>query len=98
MGEWGGRRDRSRGLAGGVGRWVDRACEVTSKRVQWEGETQTLKGGFVTGKEDLNSIARLEQGGLRAERKESLDKWNFRSLAIAMAEIVRIRGTVFRPL
>jgi hypothetical protein len=46
----------------------------------------------------LNSIARLEQGGLRAERKESMDKWNFRSLAIAMAEIVRIRGTVFRPL
>jgi hypothetical protein len=31
----------------------------------------------------------LEQGGLRAERKESLDEWNFASLAIAMAEIVK---------
>jgi hypothetical protein len=59
-------------------------------RVQWEGETQTLRGGFVTGKEDLNSVTRLEQGGLRAERKESLDEWNFRSLAVVMAEIVKI--------
>jgi hypothetical protein len=49
-----------------------------------------LKWGFVTGKEDLNSITRLEQGGLRAERKESLDEWNFRSLAVVMAEIVKI--------
>jgi hypothetical protein len=39
---------------------------------------------------DLNNITRLEQGGLRAERKESLDEWNFRSLAIAMAEIVKL--------
>jgi hypothetical protein len=39
--------------------------------------------------EDLNSITRLEQGGLRAERKESLDLWNFGSLAVAMAEIVK---------
>jgi hypothetical protein len=60
--------------------------------------------GFVAGKEDLNSVTRLEQGGLRAERKESLDEWNFWSLAIAMAEIVKtkkcvkIRSTVFRPL
>jgi hypothetical protein len=30
--------------------------------------------GFVAGKEDLNSITGLEQGGLRAERKESLDE------------------------
>jgi hypothetical protein len=37
----------------------------------------------------LNSITRLEQGGMRAERKKSLDEWNFRSLAIAMAEIVK---------
>jgi hypothetical protein len=50
-------------------------------------ERHRLLMGFVTGKEDLNSITRLEQGGLRAERKESLDKWNFRSLAIAVAEI-----------
>jgi hypothetical protein len=48
-----------------------------------------LRGSFVTGKEDLNSITRLEQGGLRAERKESLDEWNFRSLAVVMAEIVK---------
>jgi hypothetical protein len=46
--------------------------------------------GFVTGKEDLNSVTRLEEGGSRAERKESLDKWNFRSLAIVMEEIVKI--------
>jgi hypothetical protein len=26
---------------------------------------------------------------LRAERKESLDEWNFRSRAVAMAEIVK---------
>jgi hypothetical protein len=46
--------------------------------------------GVVTGKEDLNGFVRLEQGELRAERKESLDEWNFRPLAIAMAEIVNI--------
>jgi hypothetical protein len=38
----------------------------------------------------LNSVTRLEQGGLKAERKKSLDGWNFRSLAVAMAEIVKI--------
>jgi hypothetical protein len=38
----------------------------------------------------LNGITRLEQGGSKAERKESLDEWNFRSLATAMAEIVNI--------
>jgi hypothetical protein len=75
---------------GGVGRWADGAREVTSKRVQWEGETQTLRGGFVVGKEDLNSVTRLEQGGLRAERKESLNLCNLRPLAIGMAEIVKI--------
>jgi hypothetical protein len=32
----------------------------------------------------------LEQGGLRAERKKSLDERNFGSLAIALAEIVKI--------
>jgi hypothetical protein len=37
-----------------------------------------------------NSVTRLEQGGSRAERKESLDEWNFGSLAVAMAEIVKI--------
>jgi hypothetical protein len=49
-----------------------------------------LREGVVAGKKDLNSVTRLEQGGLRAERKESLDKWNFGSLAIVMAEIVKI--------
>jgi hypothetical protein len=48
-----------------------------------------LRGGVVAGKEDLNSVTRLEQGGSRAERKESLDEWNFGSLAIVMAEIVK---------
>jgi hypothetical protein len=49
-----------------------------------------LRGrGVVAGMEDFNSITRLEQGGLRAERKESLDEWNFGSLAVAMAEIVK---------
>jgi hypothetical protein len=38
----------------------------------------------------LNNVTRLEQGGLRAERKESLDEWNFRTLAVAMAEIFKI--------
>jgi hypothetical protein len=37
----------------------------------------------------LNSIIGLEQGGLRVERKESLDEWNFRSHDVAMAEIVK---------
>jgi hypothetical protein len=37
----------------------------------------------------LNSITRLQQGGLRVERKKSLDEWNFGPLAIAMAEIVK---------
>jgi hypothetical protein len=45
--------------------------------------------GFVAGKEDLNSITRLEQEGLRAERKESLDEWNFGPLAVVVAEIVK---------
>jgi hypothetical protein len=49
-----------------------------------------LREGFVTGKEDLNSITKLEQGGSRAERKESLDESNFGLLAIVMAEIVKI--------
>jgi hypothetical protein len=53
------------------------------------GRVTDFEGGFVAGKEDLNSITRLEQGGWRAERKESLDKWNFGSLGIAMAEIVK---------
>jgi hypothetical protein len=47
-------------------------------------------GGFVAGKEELNSLTRLEQGGSRAEEKESLDERNFGSLAIVMAEIVKI--------
>jgi hypothetical protein len=38
----------------------------------------------------LNGVTRLEQGGLRVERKESLEKWNFTPLAIAMAEIIKI--------
>jgi hypothetical protein len=37
----------------------------------------------------LNSITRLGQRGLRAERKEILDKWNFGLFAVAMAEIVK---------
>jgi hypothetical protein len=52
----------------------------------------------------LNSVARLEQEGLRAERKKSLDIWNLRPPAIAMAEIVKIKkcvkikSTIFSPL
>jgi hypothetical protein len=46
--------------------------------------------GFVAGKEDLNSIAGLEQGGSRAERKKSLDVWNLGPPAIVVAEIVKI--------
>jgi hypothetical protein len=38
--------------------------------------------GAVAGKEDFNIVKRLEQGGLRMERKKSLDEWNFRSLAM----------------
>jgi hypothetical protein len=53
------------------------------------GRDTDFERGFVAGKEDLNSVIRLEQGGLRAERKESLDEWNFGSLAIAVAEIVK---------
>jgi hypothetical protein len=44
----------------------------------------------VAGKEDLNSIARLEQRGSKAERKKVLDVWNLRPPAIVMAEIVKI--------
>jgi hypothetical protein len=79
---------------GGVGRWADRAHEVTRKEssegVHWRGERHRLSGGFVTGKEDLNSITRMEQIGSRAEGKKTLDKWNFRSLAVVIAEIVKI--------
>jgi hypothetical protein len=45
---------------------------------------------FVASKQDLNSVTRLGQGELRAERKESLDEWNFGSLSVEMAEIVKI--------
>jgi hypothetical protein len=38
----------------------------------------------------LNSVTRLEQGGLRVERKESLDEWDSEPVIIAMAEIVKI--------
>jgi hypothetical protein len=59
---------------------------------------------FVTGKEDLNGVTRLEQEGLRAKKKKSLDIWNFGSLAISVAEIVKIykcvkiKSAIFRPL
>jgi hypothetical protein len=53
------------------------------------GRDTDFERGFVVGKEDLNSVTRLEQGGLRAERKESLDEWNFGSLAVAVAEIFK---------
>jgi hypothetical protein len=53
------------------------------------GRDTDFERGFVTGKEDLNNITGLEQGGLRAERKESLDEWNLGSLAVVMAEIVK---------
>jgi hypothetical protein len=46
--------------------------------------------GVVAGKQDLNSITGLEQGGLRAERMKSLNIWNLAPLAIAMTEIVKI--------
>jgi hypothetical protein len=49
-----------------------------------------FEGGFITSTEDLNSVTGLEQGELRSERKESLDEWNFGSLAVVMAEIVKI--------
>jgi hypothetical protein len=53
------------------------------------GRDTDFERGFVAGKEDLKSMTRLEQGRLRAERKESLDEWNFGSFAIAMAEIAK---------
>jgi hypothetical protein len=70
--------------------------EVTSKkRVFRRGSRRSFGlcsvcSGVVAGKEDLNSITGLEQGGSRAERKKSLNVWNLRPLAIAMAEIVKI--------
>jgi hypothetical protein len=45
-------------------------------------------GGFFAGKEDLNGIIRLEQGGSRTEK--SLDIVNFGPLAIALADILKI--------
>jgi hypothetical protein len=68
------------------------------------GRVLDFEEGFVAGKEDLNSVTRLEQGESRAGRKKSLDIWNFGSLAIEMAEIVKmynwekIKSTIFRPL
>jgi hypothetical protein len=41
------------------------------------GKDTDFERGFVGSKEDLSSVTRLEQGRLRAERKESLDEWNF---------------------
>jgi hypothetical protein len=77
-------------LARGVGRWSDRAHEITNKRrvfsKGFRGRRDTdFEGGFVAGKEDFNSVTRL-----RAERKKRLDEWNFGPLAIVMAEIVKI--------
>jgi hypothetical protein len=48
-----------------------------------------LRAGFVAGKEDLDSITRLEEGGLREKGRESLDEWNFGSFTIVMADIVK---------
>jgi hypothetical protein len=53
------------------------------------GRDTDFERGFVADKEDLSSVTRLEQGGSRAERKENLEEWNFGSLAVAMAEIVK---------
>jgi hypothetical protein len=62
-----------------------------------------LKGGCCW-QEGFERVTRLKQGGLRVEGEKSLDIWNFRSFAIAMAEIVKIykcvkiKSTIFRPL
>jgi hypothetical protein len=64
--------------------------EASSEGGSVAGRDTDFEGGFVTGKEDFNSITRLEQGRLRAERKKSLEEWNFESFAIAMAEIAKI--------
>jgi hypothetical protein len=49
-------------------------------------------GGVVAGKEDLNSIIGLEQGGLRVEKEESLNVWNLGPHAIAMQKLSRSRS------
>jgi hypothetical protein len=60
MGGWSGRKVQCRGLAGGGVKWADRAREVTITRVQWEGETQTLREGF----EQRYKIKSIEKGRL----------------------------------
>jgi hypothetical protein len=86
MGGWSG----SRGLAGGVGRWADRACEVTSKRVQWEGETQTLRG-FCHWQGGFEQHYKIGAGRVETREKGKLGCTvrNLLSLAVAMAEIVK---------
>jgi hypothetical protein len=54
------------------------ACEVreeSSEGGSVGGRYTDFEGEVVTGKEDLNNASRLEQGGLRSERKESLEFW-----------------------
>jgi hypothetical protein len=52
----------------------------------------------------LNGITILEQEGLRVERKKSLEIWNLGSIAIVMAEIVKIykcvkiKSTIFQAI
>jgi hypothetical protein len=52
----------------------------------------------------LNGVTRLEQGRSRVEREKSFDIWNFGSLIIAIAEIVKIykcvkiKSTIFQAI
>jgi hypothetical protein len=61
---------------GRVGRWADRAREVTSKRVQLEGETQTLRrfhhwqGGF-------EQRYKIGAGRVESRKKEKLGQKEF---------------------
>jgi hypothetical protein len=82
--------DRQEELGGGQREPVrSQVREESSEGGSVGGRDIEFEEGVVSGKEYFKSITRAEQGGSRAERKESLDEWNFGSLALAMAEIVK---------
>jgi hypothetical protein len=58
-------------------------------RVQWEGETQTLRSGLLLARR-FEQRYKIGEGRVESREKGKLGQWNFGSLAIAMAEIVKI--------
>jgi hypothetical protein len=58
--------------------WADRACAVTSKRVQWEGETQTLRG-ICCWQGGFEQHYKIGAGRVESREKGKLGRMEFRT-------------------